>query len=107
MKKMTANGTTITITSRKDVQNWLNEYRFNENHVATLTNRLEGHLKLLYALEEVNKENPGVIDAEEFNTLKAQIERVKEMLQDAVDRLGLQCGRIISIVESIPSPEIR
>ena len=107
MKKMTANGTTVTITSREDVKNWLNEYRFKENHASTLVSCIEYTTNILKEAEELLASDPDAVDPKNIKALEAHNVKLKELLEKCTTELATRCARVTLLVESIPSPEVR
>ncbi|MBR2863205.1 MAG: hypothetical protein IKB97_06575 [Bacteroidaceae bacterium] len=93
--------------NKKDVRDWLNEYRFTENHIATITHRLTDTINLLEEASKLLETDPEAINQNELVSVEESVDRLKRTLHTKITALQIECMRTLDIVESIPSPEIR
>ena len=107
MKKITANGTNFTIISRKDVQNWLNEYQNKEDYIEMLKINFGYTVNLMKEARELLAEDPKALDSEDIATLDESIKKLEVRLAKAVSDMELLGTRILLALESIPNPEVR
>ena len=93
---------------REMVKDWLNEYRFHEDHVATLTERMKKTLAIIQKEEEcMEKDLPSAYSYKEYSDALHTMIPLEELLEKATMELGCKCNAVIRAIESIPSPEVR